>query len=87
MAAAGLTDEDGAGRPRNFHSLRHTFASNLANAGVLPRQAQELMRHSSIELTMKRYTHTLLTDRSAAIARFPDLSASTDDTASSAKVG
>lgn len=41
----------------DFHSLRHTFISNLAAAGVHPKVAQALARHSTIVLTMDRYTH------------------------------
>ena len=35
------------------HSLRHTFASQLAIANVSIRQIQELMNHSDIKQTMK----------------------------------
>lgn len=40
----------------NFHSLRHTFASQLAMAGVDLFRIQKLMRHKSIEMT-QRYAH------------------------------
>jgi len=50
---------DDAGRDVDFHALRHTFITNLALAGVHPAVAQKLARHSSIELTMKYYTHVL----------------------------
>ncbi|OGX24449.1 MAG: hypothetical protein A3J51_01155 [Omnitrophica WOR_2 bacterium RIFCSPHIGHO2_02_FULL_45_21] len=40
----------------HFHDLRHTFASQLVMAGVDVKSVQELMRHKSIEMTM-RYTH------------------------------
>ncbi len=36
----------------DFHCLRHTFGSMLASSGVHPKTAQELMRHSDINLTM-----------------------------------
>ena len=39
-----------------FHDLRHSFASRLATANVNPVVVKELMRHSSIETTM-RYMH------------------------------
>lgn len=38
------------------HGFRKTFCSNLARAGVHPRVAQELMGHSTINLTMGIYT-------------------------------
>ncbi len=77
LKAAGVPDRDGSERLRNFHSLRHTFATNLARGGVSPRAAMELMRHSNINLTLRRYSHVLLPDRAAAIAALPDY-ASTD---------
>ena len=43
-------------KPLRFHDLRHTFASCLAMAGVDLRTIQELMRHKSIQMTM-RYAH------------------------------
>ena len=55
----GIPYTDDAGRDVDFHSLRHTFITNLALAGVHPAVAQKLARHSSIELTMKYYTHVL----------------------------
>lgn len=74
MHAAGLPEHDPAGRPRNFHSLRHSFGSSLARAGVSPKVAMELMRHSDVNLTLKRYSHTFLPDRADAIEKLPDLS-------------
>lgn len=56
---AGIEYRDAAGRDVDFHSLRHTCGTNLALANVHPRVAQKIMRHSSIELTMKYYTHVL----------------------------
>ena len=64
---------DEADRPRNYHSLRHTFVSNLARAGVSAKVAMDLARHSDINLTLRRYTHTLLPERASAIDALPDL--------------
>ena len=61
------------GRRRDFHSLRHTFITNLAQAGVHPRVAQELARHSDIKLTLARYTHVHRNDLSDAVSRLPKL--------------
>jgi len=41
----------------DFHGLRHTFITNLRDAGVDPKTAQKLARHSDIRLTMIIYTH------------------------------
>jgi integrase/recombinase XerD len=55
----------------DFHSLRHAFVSNLAKGDVHPKTAQLLARHSSIELTMNRYTHVADEEKSLAIAKLP----------------
>jgi len=65
---------DAAGRYADFHSLRHTTGTFLAAAGVHPKVAQSIMRHSKIDLTMSRYTHTLVGQEAEAIAKLPDLS-------------
>ena len=57
----------------DFHSFRHTFISNLARGGVHPKLAQALARHSTITLTMDRYSHTVLGEQSDALAALPDL--------------
>ncbi len=70
--AAGIDlDDNGSGR-LVFHSLRHTFGTMLAAVGVHPKVAQDLMRHSDINLTMSRYTHTLKGQQAAAIESLPD---------------
>ncbi len=56
----------------DFHSLRHTFGTMLAASGVHPKTAQDLMRHSDINLTMSRYTHTLRGQTALAIESLPD---------------
>jgi integrase len=73
LADAGIPYRDEMGRVCDFHGLRHTTGSLLATAGVHPKAAQGLMRHSTIALTMDRYTHLLRgSDRDAAAA-LPDL--------------
>jgi len=55
----------------DFHSLRHTFGTMLAKSGAHPKTAQALMRHSTIALTMDRYTHSIREAETAAIADLP----------------
>ncbi len=74
LEAAGIRYVDDAGRFADFHSLRHSFISNLAHSGVHPKVAQALARHSTITLTMDRYSHTLHEEHSAALQKLPDLS-------------
>jgi integrase len=42
-----------------FHSLRHTFATELFRRGKHPKIVQSLLGHSSITQTMDRYSHLL----------------------------
>ena len=55
MVGAGL-QKDEAPQRLTPHSLRHTFASWLAIAGVSLRRIQELLGHKSITTT-ERYSH------------------------------
>jgi hypothetical protein len=75
LEVAGVVYRDDAGRVVDFHALRHTFISNLARGGVHPKVAQTLARHSTITLTMDRYSHTLVGEQADALAALPDLSA------------
>ena len=74
LEAAGITSADTGNGKLDFHSLRHTFGTMLAACGVHPKTAQDLMRHSDINLTMSRYTHTLRGQESEAVDSLPDLS-------------
>ena len=71
LAAAGIPYRDEAGRVFDFHALRHQFISNLARAGAHPKEAQALARHSTITLTMDRYTHLGMYDMVAALEKLP----------------
>lgn len=49
-----------AGLPEmRFHDLRHSAATILLKMNVNPKQVQELLGHSSIVITMDRYSHVL----------------------------
>ena len=50
-----------------FHSLRHTFCTRLVRSGTTLKAAQQLMRHSTVELTAKVYTHLGITDTASAL--------------------
>jgi len=68
-------EREGKGRRVNtltFHSLRHSFNSILANAGVSQEIRQRLTGHASPEMN-KRYTHHELAPLRTAIAQIPGL--------------
>ena len=67
LKAAGIAQEDAEGRRVDLHALRTTFISSLSAAGVHPRTAQALARHSRLELTMKAYTDLHLLDLRGAV--------------------
>jgi integrase len=51
---------------RGYHAFRHSFASNLAAAGVDQRVIDELMGHTTVEM-QKRYRHLFPDQRRAAV--------------------
>jgi len=75
LEAAGIEYTGAGGRFADFHSLRHSFITHLANGGVYPNTAQALARHSTITLTMDRYSHSLRGQQAEALDALPDLSA------------
>ena len=74
LKAAGLPYRDDAGRVLDFHRLRGTFATNLVRAGVSPAKAQELMRHSDVNLTMRLYKKLEVEELAAEVERLPEVS-------------
>jgi integrase len=75
LEAAGIAYVDESGLYADFHSLRHDTGTLLAAANVAPKVSQMLMRHSDINLTMSRYTHTQTGQGAQAVESLPDLSA------------
>jgi len=70
LKRAGIEYENEGGRA-DFHSLRHTLATNLVRRGVAPRVAMEILRHSDIRLTMNHYTDASLLPLADAIGKLP----------------
>lgn len=57
LTAAGIADKDAKGRVLDFHALRHSYITHLVASGTNPKIVQKLARHSTITLTLDRYTH------------------------------
>lgn len=60
-------------RALTFHSLRHSFNSAMANAGIPQEVRMKLTGHSSAEMN-KGYTHLDLDPLRAAVNVIPGLS-------------
>jgi integrase len=57
---------------KSFHSLRHSFSSALANAGISADVRMKLTGHKSVDVH-QRYTHMQLEPLKQAIATLPSL--------------
>lgn len=42
---------------KNFHMLRHTFATNCIEGGIDVKSLSEILGHSDVQLTLNRYVH------------------------------
>jgi len=71
MEKAGIERIDAMGRKLDFHCLRYTFATMLAQHGVSQRMAQELMRHSDPRLTANIYTDVTMLPTFNAVHALP----------------
>ncbi len=56
-----------------FHSLRRGFITQLVMANVPPKVAPALARHSTIKLTIDRYTHLGMDDLVEAVGKLPGM--------------
>ncbi len=73
LEKAGIPFEDARGRRIDLHALRKSYGTMLAAAGVSPRVAMELMRHSDMKLTMGIYTDVTQLPIIQESARLPSL--------------
>ena len=61
-----------------MHDLRHTHATLALAAGIHPKVVQERLGHSSVTMTLDRYSHAvpgMQADAASAIAALHDLTA------------
>ena len=47
----------------NFHTLRHTFATNCINIGMDPKTLSVILGHSNVQITLNRYVHPSFADQ------------------------
>ena len=71
--AAGIPLTDERGHRVDFHALRTTYITRLQRAGVSPREAMELARHSDMRLTMKTYTDVAQLPLAATVRGLPSI--------------
>lgn len=71
LAAAKIPYTDDSGRRVDIHALRHTYGTLLSKAGVSPREAMSLMRHTDLRLTMNVYTDPKVFNLAAAVEKLP----------------
>lgn len=58
---------------KKFHSLRHTYATRLFEAGIPIKTVQVLMGHSDIKTTMNIYTHVMPEEKTKAVEKINNL--------------
>jgi integrase len=55
--------------PIRFHDLRHTAATLMLTAGVNPKVVSEMLGHTSVAITLDRYSHVMPTMQAEAVRR------------------
>jgi integrase len=71
LKAAGIERKDPDGRSLDVHSLRKTFGTMMARAGIPLTTVQRLMRHSTPLLTAKLYIDVDPVDMTQALEALP----------------
>ena len=56
-------------RYRNFHALRHTYATRCMENGVDIKSLSELLGHSSVNITLNRYVHSSMDTKKTNMKR------------------
>lgn len=57
---------------KNFHILRHTFATNCVESGMDVKALSEILGHSNVKITLNRYVHPTMDSKRKQISLLPD---------------
>ena len=57
---------------RNFHILRHTFATNCVESGMDIKTLSVILGHSDVKITLNRYVHPTLDSKRKQIGQLLD---------------
>ena len=57
---------------KNFHVLRHTFATRCVEANIDIKTLSEILGHSSVSITMNRYVHPSLSLKRDSMEKLAD---------------
>ena len=57
---------------RNFHILRHTFATNCVESGMDVKALSAILGHSDVKVTLNRYVHPTMESKRRQMRRLPD---------------
>jgi integrase len=71
LKRAGISYRDDQGRQADFHALRRSLNTHLAQREVDPHTRKEIMRHSDIALTLDVYTDKSMLPVAAAVEKLP----------------
>jgi hypothetical protein len=73
LKAAEIPYKDAQNKVADFHALRRTSITMVVRSGANEKLAQDLARHSTPSLTIGRYPHVGLEDRSAVLSALPPM--------------
>lgn len=57
---------------RNFHILRHTFATNCVENGMDVKALSEILGHSDVKITLNRYVHPTMESKRKQLGLLPN---------------
>lgn len=58
---------------QNFHVLRHTFATRSIELGADVKSLSEILGHSNVQITLNRYTHSLVDQKRKIMSQLDHL--------------